>query len=257
MKRRELIRYGGASLVATVATQWLNSNQYKVRAQTNPLTVQYLGHSCFLFVGGGTRVLVNPFRPIGCTAGYRPPQVEADVVLISSYLLDEGAAESVPGRPRVLFNPGDYNFSGIKFQGIGMAHDREGGRQFGTNVAWRWTQAGVNILHLGGAAAPIELEQKILLGSPDLVFVPVGGGVKNYNAQEAKQAVNTLNPKVVVPTQYLTAAADEANCNIEPVDQFVNLLDGTPVNRLNSDRLTLSPDNLPSDTTVKIMAYNF
>jgi len=28
------------------------------------------------------------------------------------------------------------------------------------NVAWRWTQAGISIVHLGGAAAPIELEQE-------------------------------------------------------------------------------------------------
>jgi L-ascorbate metabolism protein UlaG (beta-lactamase superfamily) len=41
-------------------------------------------------------------------------------------------------------------------------------------VAWQWTQSGIKILHLGGAAAPIALEQKILMGSPDLALVPVG-----------------------------------------------------------------------------------
>ena len=49
----------------------------------------------------------------------------------------------------------------MQIQGIAIDHDRQGGKRFGTNVAWQWTQGGIKILHLGGAAAPINIEQKM------------------------------------------------------------------------------------------------
>lgn len=250
MQRRKLLQYAGISCLSLAGTIGTTSI---TQAQTKPaggLTVQWLGHTCFLFTGGGYRILVNPFRTIGCTAGYRLPKVEADFVLISSQLWDEGAAENLPGNPKILFEPGVYDIRDFKIQGIAIAHDRQGGRRFGTNVAWRWTQAGIKIVHLGGAAAPIQLEQKILLGTPDLALVPVGGGPKAYNPEEAKQAISVLQPKIVIPTQFMTAAADKKACDLVPVDAFLKLMSGSNIQKLSNDTLTLRPSDLPKTGTV-------
>ncbi|MBZ8181806.1 MBL fold metallo-hydrolase [Oscillatoria salina] len=257
MKRRQLMRYAGASLLTATATAF---NPFKiVQAQTdNALTVEWLGHTCFLFTGSDLRILVNPFRTLGCTAGYRLPRPEVDLVLISSQMLDEGAAENLPGNPKILFEPGVYRLKDVQFQGIGIAHDRQQGLRFGTNVAWRWKQGGVDILHMGGAAAPIEIEQKILMGTPDLALIPVGGGPKAYDAREAKQAMQVLSPKIVVPTHYRTAAADETACNIAPVDEFLQLTEGMPVKRLEKDKITITSQDLPnSGTEIRVFSYNF
>jgi L-ascorbate metabolism protein UlaG (beta-lactamase superfamily) len=223
---------------------------------TGGVSVRYLGHTCFLFSGGGLRILVNPFRAIGCTANYRLPKVEADLVLISSQLWDEGAAEGLPGNPKILFEPGVYEVNGLRIQGITIPHDREGGRRFGTNVAWRWTQGGVRILHLGGAAAPIEIEQKILMGSPDVALIPVGGGPKAYNPQEAIQAMQALKPKMVIPTQYLTEAADKNACDILPLEEFLKLSEDIQVRRIDSDTITIQPKDLPKEgTLIRVLSY--
>lgn len=254
-----MIGYAGASLLTTLGTGLISGLQPS-QAQTakGSLSIKWLGHTCFLFTGSGLRILVNPFRPLGCTAGYRLPNVEADLVLISSQLLDEGAAEGLPGNPRILFEPGVYQISGIQLQGISINHDRVGGRRFGSNVAWLWNQGGIKVLHLGGAAAPIEVEQKILIGRPDVALVPVGGGPKAYNSQEAKQAVNTLNPKIVIPTHFRTQAADSATCDIEPVDEFLTLMDGMTVQRLNSDSISIKSSDLPdSGSVIKVLSYKF
>ena len=251
MKRRQLMRYAGAGVMAALGTAWASGRQtYQAQTSSGSVTVKWLGHSSFLFTGNGVRILVNPFQTVGCTAGYRPPQVGAELVLISSRLLDEGAATGLPGNPRVLYEPGVYEINGIKVQGISIPHDREGGRRFGTNVAWLWTQGGVNILHLGGAAAPIELEQKILMGTPDVALIPVGGGPKIYNPQEAVQAVQALKPKMVIPTQYMTEAANKEACDLVPVDQFLAAAQGMTVKRSGSDTITLSQSSLPTEGTV-------
>lgn len=253
------MRYAGAGLLATVGTglaSGLSSGYAETASGT--LTVKWLGHTCFLFTGGGRRILVNPFRPLGCTAGYRAPKVESDLILISSQLLDEGAAEGLPGSPEILFQAGVYQVNGVQFQGIGIAHDRMDGRRFGTNVAWKWSQSGINIVHLGGAAAPIEIEQKILLGRPDLAFVPVGGGPKAYNPEEAKVAIAVLNPKIVIPTHFRTKAADEASCDLAAVDEFLGLMGDMRINRVNSDTITIKPSDLPSDgSVIKVLSYKF
>jgi len=255
MKRRQLMGYAGAGLATAFLTSL--SSEFPSEAQSSGLSVQWLGHTCFLLTGGGVKILVNPFRPVGCTAGYRPPKVAADLVMISSQLLDEGAVDGLPGKPKLIYEPGVYEFQGIKFQGIAIDHDRKGGKQFGVNTAWSWKQGGINILHLGGAAAPISVEQKILMGRPDVAFIPVGGSAKAYNAQEAKQAIQVLNPKLVIPTHYRTQAADAAKCEISAVDDFLKLMQGTTIRRSNSDTITISSGNLPETSVIQILSYKF
>ncbi len=218
----------------------------------NGLGLTWLNHSCVLCQGGPLQILVNPFRAIGCTAGYGVPSVPADLVLISSRLFDEGAIEVVPGNPRVLFQPGDYRIEGIRIQGVRMAHDvlTPNGDRFGINVAWRWTQQGIDVVHLGGAAAPITRDQEILLAQPDLMFVPVGGGPKNYDPEGAKAAIETLNPKIVVPTMYQTEAADPEACDLVPLAEFLSLFPPAAIQQAPSDTVILSPETLPTSGTI-------
>ena len=256
MKRRHFISCTGVGVLTSLGSaSWFRPAVVAAKPSGNALGIDWLGHSAFLFTGNGVRVLVNPFRAIGCTAGYRLPKVRADVVLISSQLWDEGAAEDLPGNPKILFTPGVYDFNGLKFQSISSPHDRLGGKRFGQNLAWRWSQGGLSIVHMGGAAAPISEEQKILLGSPDVAFIPVGGGPKNYTPTEAKQTLEYLNPRIMIPTQYATVAADRANCELVPVKDFLNLVQGMNVGFIKGHQLTLSQKDLPASGTL-IRVFN-
>jgi L-ascorbate metabolism protein UlaG (beta-lactamase superfamily) len=266
MKRRELIGYTSAGLITSILTH-LQTNETAIaqkntqintqKAQNSGVSIQWLGHTCFLLTAGNTKVLTNPFKTIGCTASYRPPKVQADLVLISSQLLDEGSVEQLPGNPKLVYQPGVYEFRGIKIQGITTDHDRNNGKRFGKNIVWKFTMGGVNLLHLGGIAAPITLEQKILMGTPDVVFIPVGGSAKAYNPQEAKQNIQVLNPKIVIPTHYRTQAADKDKCDITPVDDFINLMQGVNVKRSSNDNVVINSQNLPKTTEIQTLTYKF
>ncbi|WP_035984373.1 MBL fold metallo-hydrolase [Leptolyngbya sp. KIOST-1] len=251
MKRRKLLGYAGAGLGASLGMGMIDQAQ----AQTTGVTIRSLGHTSFLFTGGGRRILVNPFRRIGCTAGFPSPAQPADIVMISSRLFDEGYLNELPGEPRVLTDPGVYDFENLRIQGILTPHDRQGGRHFGNNTVWRWAQGGVNIVHMGGAAAPLRVEEQILLGRPDIMLVPVGGGPKAFDAAEAVQAVQVLRPKIVIPTHYLTTVAG-ASCELDPVDNFLALMPGTPVTRAGQGALTVRPNDLPSQG-MRIQVYQY
>lgn len=257
MKRRQFIRYTGASLATTLTTVVASSMQPSQAQSSGSVTIQNLGHTCYYFTGDGRRILVNPFRPIGCTAGYRAPRVTADFVMISSRLFDEGSLTGLPGNPRLLSEPGAYEVGSLRVQGVRTNHDRQGGRRFGTNVVWRWNQGGLNIAHFGGAVSPIGVEERILIGRPDVMLVPVGGGPKAYTPEEARDAIQSLNPRIIIPTHYRTQAADANACDIQPLDDFLTLMQGTPVQR-RGDRITLRPADLPAQgSRIEVLGYSF
>lgn len=256
MKRRQLLRYGSASFIGTLALGLASSYQ-TYQAQSGGLTITALGHTAFLFTGGGQRILVNPFKAAGCTAGYTEPTAAADLVLLSSRLLDEGFLTNRYANTQVIDEPGDFTVSGLAVQGVSMPHDRLNGRRFGTNIAWVWNQAGIKVVHLGGSAAPISLENKILIGRPDVLLVPVGGGPKAYTPQEAVEAVKSLNPKVVIPTHYRTQAADADSCELVGVGDFIALMTGVPVTQ-GDNTLSLSAGSLPSSgMRLEVLSYAF
>lgn len=255
INRRDWIRLTGYG----VLTSLLATRYTPVVAQSNTgVVIKWLGHSCFLFTGDNLRVLSNPFQPLGCTAGYPAPLAVADAVMISSRLLDEGAVSGLPNNPQLMIESGTYEVKNTRFQGIKTFHDRERGRRFGENLVWRWNQGGVNIVHLGGIASPIDIEQKILIGTPDLLFIPVGGGAKNYNAQEAMDAIRVLNPKMIIPTQYLTPQADSSSCDLVAVQEFLNLAQaqGMNIRTLSTNQITVKPQDLQQQgTLVRVFSF--
>ena len=255
MKRRQLIRYGGVGLATAIATGFA-SRRSVIAQEADGVTIQYLGHTCFLFTSNGFKVLVNPYQSSGCTAGYTLPDLQPDVVLVSSFLLDEGAVEAVKGDPEVITQRGAHQFGDLKFQGFPIDHDREGGQRFGKNIAWRWTQGGVNILHLGGAAGSLETEDKILFAGADILLTPVGGGMKAYNPQEARNIVKILSPRMAIPTHYRTEASDGEDCDLAPVEEFLSLASDLEVSKVGSDRFTVKKSYLEDgQTLVRVLNY--
>jgi L-ascorbate metabolism protein UlaG (beta-lactamase superfamily) len=250
MNRRQIIQRLSFLLGSIPwATSWAQS-EFSPPVAAEGLILTWLNHSCVLFQGGSFRILVNPFRSLGCTAGYPPPKVEVDLVLLSSRLFDEGGLDVVPGDPRVLFQSGAYQVEGITLQGVSMAHDdlTPKGQRFGTNVGWRWQQMGIDIVHLGGAAAPITREQEILLAKPDLLLIPVGGGPKNYDAPEARAAIETLQPKLVIPTMYRTEAAGP-ECELSSLNDFLELFPPASIQKAPANTVVLFPNNFPTQGT--------
>ena len=258
MQRRRFVQQLGAGFIATLGLS-VASNWQHTSAQSGGVQVRWLGHTCFVFEGDGRRILVNPFRALGCTAGYAVPIVPADVVLISSRLFDEGGTlEGLPGDPPILAETGEFELAPIRMLSVEVDHDRKGGRQFGKNLIWRWQQGGLTIVHMGGAAAPVSVEEQILLGRPDVLLVPVGGGPKAYTADEAVEAIRQLNPRIVIPTHYRTQAANE-ECDIEGVQPFLDLLQATPTRQANGDSVTLSTASLPGGDgmIIQLLTYPF
>lgn len=212
------------------------------------VTITSFGHSALLIQGGGSSVLVNPFRAVGCAAGLAEPRVSATAILASSRLLDEGATNVASGR--FLVDPGSYRVGSLNFEGIAGAHDRVGGRRFGKATLWRWEQGGLSFAHLGGTAAQLSAADRVLLGRPDVLILGVGGGAKVYDGREAAAIVRELQPRLVIPVQYVSGATPK-DCDQEGIQPFLDAMGGTPVQRRGS-RINL-PGKLGDSTVIEVM----
>ena len=211
------------------------------------VSITSYGHSALMIRGGGQSVLINPFKAVGCAKGLAEPRVAANVILASSELPDEGARVA---RGTFLVKPGSYRVGGLKLEGFGAPHDRIGGRRFGQATLWRWQQGGLSFAHLGGTAAKLSGEDKVLLGRPDVLIIGVGGGGKVYDGKEAAAVVKALNPRRVIPVQYVTGDAP-AGCDQSGIQPFLDALDGISVQRVGTS-LTL-PGTLGDSTVVDVM----
>ena len=211
------------------------------------VTITSYGHSALLINGGGQSVLVNPFKAVGCAQGLREPRVNTTVILASSELPDEGARIA---SGTFLSRPGSYRVGGLRLEGFAAPHDRIGGRRFGQATIWRWQQAGLSFAHLGGTAAQLSGDDKVLLGRPDVLIIGVGGGAKVYNGAEAAQVVKALNPRRVIPVQYVSRTAPKG-CDQSGVEPFLDAMGGTEVRRVGA---TLSlPASLGDNTVIDVM----
>ena len=215
--------------------------------QAAGVSITSYGHSALLIRGGGQSVLVNPFRAVGCAAGLSEPRVSASVTLASSELPDEGARI---GGGTYLSKPGSYRVGGMDLEGFSAPHDRMGGRRFGNATIWRWQQGGLNFAHLGGTAAPLSGEDRVLLGRPDVLIIGVGGGGKVYSGEEAAEVVRQLNPRRVIPVQYVNGEAP-SGCDQGGVQPFLDAMSGTQVRKVGP---TLSlPGSLNDSTVIEVM----
>ena len=209
--------------------------------------IKSFGHSSFFIKGGGHSVLLNPFKAIGCAEGLKEPNVSPDVVLASSELPDEGYWK----KKGVFFvKPGSYLFNGLGLEGCSALHDRDGGRRFGSGTYWQWNQGGLNFVHLGGIAGPLNLQDRLQLGRPDVLFLGVGGGAKVYTATEASAVIKELNPRIVIPAQYVIQKTLQ-NCDqtgIKPFLDATNDIESRKVGRKYN-----VPKNLPGKTVINLM----
>ena len=211
------------------------------------VSVTNYGHSALLIRGGGQSVMVNPFRAVGCAKGLAEPRVNATVILASSELPDEGARIA---SGTYLAKPGSYRVGGLKIEGFAAPHDRVGGRRFGQSTVWRWQQAGLSFAHLGGTAATLSGEDKVLLGRPDVLIIGVGGGGKVYNGEEAAKVVRALNPRRVIPVQYVNGETP-SGCDQGGVQPFLDAMSGTEVRKVGPN-FNL-PGTLGDNTVIDVM----
>ncbi len=178
------------------------------------VVIRYYGHAFFVVTApDGVAFAIDPYGDIG----YPLPVVSAHVVLVTHEHRDHNNVALVRGAQRVFrgLSPDGRDWNRIRERvgattvtAVPSFHDDQGGTTpRGLNTIFLLEMGDLRLAHLGDLGQPTLTEGQLrALGRVDVLMIPVGNGPFTIGAAEATRITEQLQPAVVIPMHYKTAA---------------------------------------------------
>ncbi|HEY2258396.1 MAG TPA: MBL fold metallo-hydrolase [Solirubrobacteraceae bacterium] len=211
------------------------------------MRIQWYGQSAFGLDGEQGSVFIDPFGDMSALAGrglqFDYPAIEgvsADLLLVTHEHRDHNGVEVISGQPSILRSTAGRLDSPIgPVIAIASEHDQSAGIERGPNTIFVFELDGLRLAHFGDfGQRALRDEQAVAIGQVDLIFLPVGGG-PTADAAQAREIVDRLSPRWVVPMHYRTPRIGF----LETADRFLDTFG--QVHRL--DETSFDPAELPGD----------
>lgn len=215
------------------------------------MNIKWIGHSCFLIESkDGTRIITDPYDP---SIDYRPPEFEADIVLVSHQHADHNYVKAVKGSPIVVAKEGEQEVEGVSITGIHSYHDKSSGQKTGENVIFKFMVDEITLAHYGDLGHVLNQDQLSALEEVEACFVPVGG----YYTIGPKEAAKTLKGlshlKIIFPMHYKTKQLSNERFPLARVDEFIQELSEVTTRDLKNPSCELVQSNIPANQEIWIL----
>ena len=191
------------------------------------MTITWLGHSCFRVTCGDSIVVLDPYEP-GSVPGCGDICETADQVLCSHEHHDHNyrAGVRLTGRRE----------GAIQVTALPWYHDDCQGKKRGPSTIYLLEGGGVRVAHFGDVGCMPSEEIVEQLQGVDAALLPVGG-FYTVGPKQAKEIVDAIRPRVVVPMHYRSESFGFDV--IGPVEDFLALCQN--VKRYDSATLEIVP----------------
>ncbi len=169
------------------------------------MIITYFGKQ-FFKIGQGEMVL--SFNPVSKNSKSGiSSKFGADIALVTTNHPDYNGLDQLSHGERVPFavtGPGDYEVKEIFIKGL-LSNSELGGKKY-INTIYTLGVDGINLLFLGAlSSSDLSKETMEGMGSPDILFVPVGGNGL-LDAKSAAKLASLLEPKLIIPMDYDAAS---------------------------------------------------
>lgn len=210
------------------------------------MEIVWLGHSCFRIRGREATIVTDPCPP---SSGYNIAKPAAAIVTISHDHEGHSYRKGVAGSPRIIDGPGEYEVEGVFITGVPTYHDGRRGALRGKNLAFILETEDIRVCHLGDLGHTPTAEQVEELSGLDILLIPVGGHT-TIDGAAAAEIVSLLEPRLVIPMHYRTAAS---KASLDPLDRFLREM-GVQSYQPQA-KLATSRASLPQETQVVVLDY--
>lgn len=192
------------------------------------MNIQYYGHSCFKITtkpaGRATEDVVIFIDPFDRSIGLRPPQGQANVVLVSHNHSNHNNVSALKGDPVVINTPGEYSVRGVNVTGIESFHDDKKGTERGNNTIFIIDSEDIKLCHLGDLGTDLDSKDLEKINGTDILFVPVGGKY-TIDGKTAREIVRKIEPAMAIPMHYKIKGT---NLDIADEKKFCNEMGNCP-----------------------------
>lgn len=169
------------------------------------MDIQWHGLSCFSFKGKNATFVVDPYDTK--QAGMKLPKLDPDFVLSNVDFPLHRGLDSFHNKEMKVFDwPGEYEAKGVIVQGV-SAYDRpkekEDTKKDDANrvILYFIKCDGFTICHLSNLGHKLTPEMLEVMGSVDILIIPVGGSVC-LDAKKAHEVIEQIDPRIVIPMYY-------------------------------------------------------
>lgn len=214
------------------------------------MKITWLGHSAFrLEESTGTAVVTDPYSE--GLVGYRMRKVTADAVTLSHHHRDHDDLSRIEGDPEILDTVGFWELKGVDVTSMHSWHDSAQGAERGPNLIFKYRMDGVDLCHLGDIGEECDAQTGDLIGTVNVLMIPVGG---NYtiDAAQAKEYVDFLMPDIVIPMHYRTPSCE---IDIGKLDEFLDLFDEEQIVYADGDTIEVDREYFDGDRT-KVVVFS-
>ena len=177
------------------------------------MDLTWLGHGCFRLRGKNAVAVTDPYPP---ALGPKLAKLEADLVTVSHPHPNHSNVQAVKDA-RVIDGPGEYEVKGITINALPAYHDDRKGEERGRNTIFLIEVDDVRVCHLGDLGHRLDDASLEVIGSVDVLLVPVGGG-NSLDAGRAAEVVRQIEPRMVVPMHY---AVPGVRKELDGVERFL------------------------------------
>jgi L-ascorbate metabolism protein UlaG (beta-lactamase superfamily) len=186
--------------------------------------------------------------PLGKNFGFEPPRLKADVVTVSHDAPGHSNLSIVKGA-RAITGPGEYEIGGAFITGVRttVSESEEGAEPEPDNTAYVIEYESASVCHLGDLSDIPAQPQVEVLGTVDVLLVPVGSG-NGLNAAQAAEIISLIQPSIVVPMHYKT---HNNKLKLDPLSRFLKEMGLGKVPPEQSLKVTKS--SLPEETQVVVL----
>ncbi len=216
------------------------------------MKIRWNGHSSFtLTAADGLVIITDPYETgaFGGGIGYQAIDTQPDIVTISHEHADHNYIKGFTGKFVTLREAGEAR--GLSFRTVKAYHDRNKGQQRGEIRIFIFTVDGIRFCHLGDLGDVLSDSQINAIGKIDVLFVPVGG-FYTIDQLQARDAVERLDPKIVIPMHYKTD-----KCGF-PIASVADFLKGQPnVRHIEADEIEITAEKLPGAREIIVLRHHY
>src|SRR6266487_1284667 len=212
------------------------------------MEISWLGHSCFQLRGKNVTLITDPFSP---QLGHSLGKISAPIVTISHNHPGHNYAVGVGGNPRVVRGPGEYEISDVLITGVASYHDDKHGQNLGRNTIYIIHMDELVICHLGDLGHILQEEQLEEVADADVLLIPIGGH-HTLNAAQAAEIISQVEPRIIIPMHYQTAAFEGKRDSLDPLDKFCREMGVESITP--QPKYSVTRSNLPAETQVVILS---
>ena len=213
------------------------------------MNIQYYGYSCFKITtkpaGRGSEDVIIFLDPFDKTIGLRPPQGNADLVLISYNHPNYNSTSTLRGNPYIIDIPGEYSIKKINLNGIESLGTSENPleQKQDLNTIYILESENLRVCHLGNLGSDLNEKQLEAIDGVDILMIPIGKK-DIFPIKKTVEIIKKIEPKIIIPTNY---KIEGLKIPLDDEKEFCAEIGNCPekkVSKLNIKKKDLSEKNM-------------